>query len=246
MKQLITLSAALLTALLAAPLLAKPVTVSIDELRANDQQRQTALIITQVMEKFHYRKPELDDAMSEAMFERYLESLDSNRNFFTAQDVAAFEHYRTRLDDSLRTGRLDPAFEIFRRFRELVEQRVERALALLEAGAFDFDRDETYTFDRSELPWAADEGELDDLWRKRVKNDILALRLAGKPADEIDKTLRKRYESIARRVSQMGSEDVFQAYVNAFTLSVAPHTSYMSPRLSENFDIGMLLSLQGI
>ncbi len=225
---------------------AKPTFVELDELYADDQHRQVALIITQVMEKFHYRKPRLNDRMSAQIFERYLESLDANRSFFSAADIARFERYRDQLDDSLRTGKLEPAFVIFRQFRERVEQRVASAVALLEAGAFDFERDESYQFDRSDADWLPDRAALDDLWRKRIKNDILSLRLSGEPEDEIVQTLRKRYEGVARRISQMAAEDVFQVFVNAYTLSVEPHTSYMSPRLSENFDIGMRLSLQGI
>lgn len=232
--------------LLAGSALAKPAVVSTSDLRANDQQRQAALIIAQVMEKFHYRKPNLDDALSAEILERYLDALDANRSFFSLQDVEQFQRYRDRLDDSLRTGRLDPAFVIFRHFRELVEQRTAYALALLQANDFDFERDEDYLFDRADAEWLPDRAALDDLWRRRIKNDILSLRLAGKPEDEITETLQKRYEGIERRVSQMEPEDVFQAYINAFTLSVEPHTSYMSPRLSENFDIGMRLSLQGI
>lgn len=236
----------LLAAFFASTVLAKPTVVSVDELRSNDQQRQAALIIAQVMERFHYRKPRLDDAMSGAIYDRYLESLDPNRSFFTQADIDTFSAYRDELDDSLRTGRLKPAFRIFRRFRELVEERSTYALYLLENHNFDFERDETYVFDRSESDWVADSEALDDLWRRRVKNDILSLRLAGEAGEEIKQTLTKRYEGITRRVKQMDAEDVFQAFVNAYTLSVEPHTSYMSPRLSENFDIGMRLSLQGI
>ena len=119
--------------LLAGAAVAKPSVVSIDDLRVQEQQRQAALIITQVMEKFHYRKPRLDDKMSAEVFDRYLESLDSNRSFFSAHDIARFEQYRDALDDSLRSGKLDPAFEIFRRFRELVEQRIAYAQDLLRA-----------------------------------------------------------------------------------------------------------------
>jgi carboxyl-terminal processing protease len=232
--------------LFAGASLAKPTIVSVDALRADERQRQTALIITQVMEKFHYRKPQVNDEMSTAVFDRYLESLDANRSFFSALDIAEFERYRHELDDSLRTGKLDPAFTIFRRFRELVEQRVASAIEMLNANAFDFERDETYDFDRSEAEWLPEPAAIDDLWRRRIKNDILSLRLSGKEESEIKQTLTKRYEGIARRVAQMEPADVFQAFINSFTLSVEPHTSYMSPRLSENFDIGMRLSLQGI
>ena len=127
----------LLGCLLAGAVLAKPAIVSIDELRASDQQRQTALIITQVMEKFHYRKPRLNDDLSAAVYERYLKALDANRSFFTAEDIARFERYRTQLDDSLRTGKLEPAFLIFRRFRALVEQRVAYAQELLQANTLE-------------------------------------------------------------------------------------------------------------
>ncbi|MCP5414418.1 MAG: carboxy terminal-processing peptidase [Chromatiaceae bacterium] len=236
----------LLGLLLAGAALAKPAVVALDALHANDQQRQTSLIITQVMEKFHYRKPTLDDAMSSAIFDRYLDTLDANRSFFCAEDIAQFERYRALLDDSLRSGKLEPAYQIFRRFRELVEQRVAYAVELLKADKFDFDIDEDYQFDRTRAEWLPDPAAVDDLWRKRIKNDILSLRLSGKPEAEITQTLQKRYEGIARRVAQMEPEDVFQAFINAYTLSVEPHTSYMSPRLSENFDIGMRLSLQGI
>ena len=118
--------------LCAGTAIAKPTYVTIDDLRANDQQRQAALIITQVMEKFHYRKPSLDDDLSTAILDRYLESLDSNRSFFTAQDVARYERYRLKLDDSLRSGKLEPAFEIFRRFRESVDERVAYAETMAE------------------------------------------------------------------------------------------------------------------
>jgi carboxyl-terminal processing protease len=232
--------------LLSAAAAAKPAIVAPEELRADDQQRQAALIITQVMEKFHYRKPRLDDEMSVAIFERYLETLDPNRSFFTRSDLAIFERHRERLDDSLRTGKLEPAYEVFKRFRERVEERVAFAQRLLAENAFDFERDESYQFDRSDSAWPASPAELDDLWRRRVKNDILSLRLSGEAPEKILETLDKRYQGIARRVTQMAAEDVFQAFINAYTLSVEPHTSYMSPRLSENFDIGMRLSLQGI
>ena len=112
-KHTILALVALLSLVLGTSAVAKPTVVAIDQLRADERQRQTALIITQVMEKFHYRKPRLDDEMSSAVLDRYLESLDANRSFFSARDVAAFERYRLTLDDSLRTGKLDPAFQIF-------------------------------------------------------------------------------------------------------------------------------------
>jgi carboxyl-terminal processing protease len=126
-----------------------------------------------------------------------------------------------------------------------VDDRVAYAKTLLER-KFDFTVDESYRFDREDAPWAVNLAELDDLWRKRVKNDVLGLRMAGKPEAEIKETLEKRYDGIERRVGQFTADDVFQTFINAYTVTLEPHTSYMSPSVSENFDISMRLSLEGI
>ncbi len=220
--------------------------VSPDALVPDNVQRQTALIVNRVLERYHYRKMELDDALSEKILERYLESLDPNKSFFTQQDIKSFDKYKHKLDDAISNGKLEPAFDIFRHFRQRVDQRVELALGLLNENKFDFTRDETYRFDREDAPWARDEAEIKDQWRKRVKNDILGLRLAGKDEKKIRETLEKRYKTLRRRIHQLDADSVFQTFINAYTLSIEPHTAYMSPERSENFDISMRLSLQGI
>ncbi len=225
---------------------AKIAEVPFDQLVPERQHRQTALIITKVIDRFHYRKSPLDDEMSNNILDRFVESLDPNKSFFHAGDIKEFERYRTVLDDALRKAQLDPAYRVFRRFRARVDQRVAKALAMLGKMSFDFTKEEEYRFDREDAHWAENEAELDDLWRRRIKNDLLSLRLAGKSEDKIKSTLRKRYEGIQRRVRQFNSDDVFQSFINAYTLSIEPHTSFMSPRTSENFDISMRLSLQGI
>jgi len=219
--------------------------VPLDELEPTRAQRQSTLIILKVINEYHYKKHVLDDEMSRAILERYLEALDPNRSFFTRDDIDRFDVVSDRLDDDLADARLDAAFSIFRVYRQRVDERVEQALKLLQRD-YDFTIDETYRFNREKAPWAADEAELDELWRKKVKNDILSLKLKEKPLDEIRDTLRKRYTGIQRRIRQMASDDVFQTFINSYTLSLEPHTSYMSPRLSENFDISMRLSLEGI
>ncbi len=231
---------------LSGAIAAKVTEVPFEELQPSRQHRQSALIITKVVDRFHYRKLALDDAMSASVFDRYLEALDPNKSFFTAADIERFAAARTELDDALRRARIEPAFEIFKHFRTRVNERVHRTLAMLEADQFDFSRSESYRFDREDAPWAADQAELDELWHRRIKNDLLSLEVAGKDREEARETLRKRYEGTARRVNQLTSDDVFQTFINAYTLSIEPHTSYMSPRTSENFDISMRLSLQGI
>ncbi|MEJ2403959.1 MAG: carboxy terminal-processing peptidase [Candidatus Thiodiazotropha sp.] len=219
--------------------------VPIEELQSTPELQQTASVIVKVIEKYHYKDVPLDDAMSEAIFQRYFDELDPNRTFFLAKDIAQFSNYRDKLDDYLKNARIDPGFEIFRLYRKRVNEAVKHALELVD-GKFDFSLDETYVFKRKDEPWAQTRAELDDIWRKRVKNDFLDLRLMDKPDDEIRDTLKSRYERLLSRVEQFNSNDVFQAFINAYTYSLEPHTSYMSPSTSENFDISMSLSLEGI
>ncbi len=231
--------------LLGVPAAAEPQQVDPASLRPSHQHQQVAIIVKGVVEKYHYKKQPLDDAWSELILDRYLEALDANRTFFLQSDIDNFTLYRHRLDDSLRTAALDPAFNIFRVYRQRVDERVAFAKGLLKR-EFDFSLDEVYLFDREDAPWAASSEELDETWRRRVKNDVLGLRMADKPEAEIKETLEKRYDGIARRVGQLTADDVFQTFINSYTLTLEPHTSYMSPSVSENFDISMRLSLEGI
>lgn len=219
--------------------------VPLDELQPTRAQRQSTLIILKVIDEYHYKKHLLDDEMSRAILSRYLEVLDPNKSFFTQGDIDRFDVISDRLDDDLKDARLDSAFSIFRVYRQRIDERIEYALKLLERD-YDFTINESYRFDRQKSPWTADRAELNELWRKKVKSDILSLKLKDKPLDEIRSTLQKRYTGIQRRTRQMDTDDVFQVFINSYTLSLEPHTSYMSPRVSENFDISMRLSLEGI
>lgn len=219
--------------------------VALDSLMPTPEHRQATAGILQLMQRYHYKRVAVDDELSEEIFDRYLETLDLQKNFLLASDIEEFEHLRTEFDEALRNGRLGPVFDIFKRFRQRVEERAIFATKLLKR-EFDFTKDEQYTFDREEAPWAQSQQEMDELWRKRVKNDVLNLRLAEQADEDLIKTLEQRYERMALRVSQLSPNEVFQYFVNAYTLSVEPHTSYFSPRSSENFRINMSLSLEGI
>jgi carboxyl-terminal processing protease len=162
-----------------------------------------------------------------------------------ASDIEEFDHFRRKFDDALRNARLNPVFDIFKRFRARVEERALFARGVLKR-ELDFTIDESYNFNREDAQWSQSQKAVNDLWRKRVKNDILNLRLADQSNDELMETLEERYEQMERRVTQLSANDVFQFFVNAYTLSVEPHTSYFSPRSSENFKINMSLSLEGI
>ena len=193
-----------------------------------------------------YRPRPADEALSGDIFRRYIESLDGNRQFFTAADIARFDPYRHQLGEAVRKGDPAAAYAMFAVYRERVEQRVAYARKLLEKGDFDFSGDESWEYDREDAPWAANATELDALWRKSVMNDWLRLKIAGKQPAEIRKTLDKRYAQLSRSVNELKSEDVFALFLNAYTSSVDPHTDYLNPRSAENFNQSMSLSLEGI
>ena len=220
-------------------------TVGLSELFPNERQSRTTLVINKVLERFHYRSFRLNDDFARETVLNYFEDLDPNKSFFLERDVERFTRGADRLDDDLDKGKLDTAFDIFRVYRMRVDSRVEYALKLLNQ-PFDFNRPETYQFDREGVDWPKTDAEVEGIWRKRVKYDYLTLRLADKSDDEIREQLRKRYEGITRRIHQFTADDVYQAFVNAYTRTLEPHTSYMSPSTSENFDISMRLKLEGI
>ena len=214
-------------------------------LEPRPEHRFASRLATRFISGYHYHRIDLDADMSSRIFDQYLRLLDPNRVYFTAEDIADLERYRPYLADALQTADLEPAFVIFELYQRRVAQRVEHARKLLETG-FDFTLDEEYRFDRTEEPWAADRAELDDIWRQRVKNDWLRLRLAGQEDEAIVTTLSDRYRNLGRRIAEFNSEDVFQFFMNAYTRSIEPHSAFMSPRSVDNFEISMRLSLDGI
>ncbi len=208
----------------------------------------TARNIVDALASRHYVATVLDDELSNHIFEGYLDDLDPSKSYLLAEDVNRFSRYRYEMDDALRHGNLDPAFDIFNVYHERVISRFRSIIAMLEKGIdqFDFTREEYLELDRDDAPWARSMEELDDLWRKRIKNAVLNLKLADKEDGKIQELLLKRYRNRLLRTEQTNSEDVFQLYMNSFTRTYDPHTQYFSPRTSENFNINMSLSLEGI
>ncbi|GAB4170750.1 MAG: carboxy terminal-processing peptidase [Wenzhouxiangellaceae bacterium] len=218
-----------------------------EPLKPTNEHRFTTRVATSLLTRYHYQAHPLDDELSERIFTQYLRLLDPNRMYFLASDIEEFQRYRDTLDDALLSAEIEPPFEIFSRYQQRVDERVKHALALLDDESIsDFTVDETYQFDRREAPWAESSDELDEIWRKRVKNDWLSLKLADQEAAEIRETLAKRYKTIGKRVGELNGNDVFQYFMNAYATSIEPHTTYLSPRLAENFEISMKLSLDGI
>ena len=196
----------------------------------------------------HYEKQRLNDDLSSKIYDLYLKSMDGTRSYFLASDIAEFEKYRLKLDDGLIRGNLDAPFAMYNRLQQRVTERLSFLLKQLpeKAEDYNFDKDELLSLDRENVEWSKNTEELDDLWRKRLKNSILNLRLAEKEDDDIYELLTKRYQNQLNRTHLANEEDGFQVYMNAVTHAFDPHTAYFSPRNTENFNINMSLSLQGI
>ena len=248
-RSLLSVTLAFSFALSALPLAAKTTSDdSWDYLQPDREQVIASLNIVELLKRHHYNKPPLNDERSEKIYQGYLKMLDPSRSYFIASDIAEFDQWRTRFDDLLKNGDLQPGFAIYTRHLERLQSRLQFTLNMLEQGVdkIDLDSDESLLIDRENAPWVKDIAELDDLWRKRVKDEVLRLKIAGKEPKAIEELLTKRYKNQLARLKQTRGEDVFQAYINAFAMSYDPHTTYLSPDNAENFDINMSLSLEGI
>ena len=204
--------------------------------------------IVDALSSRHYVPTALNDELSARIFDTYIGDLDPSRSYFLQSDIDEFEQYRYKMDDALKRGNLSPAFDIFNRYHERVITRFEKIIATLDEdlNRFDFTIPEDLLIDREKGPWAKTEKQLDDLWRKRLKDSVLNLKLTDKEPEKIQELLQKRFSNRLTRSRQTNNEDVYQLYMNSFTKTYDPHTSYFSPRTSENFNINMSLSLEGI
>jgi carboxyl-terminal processing protease len=214
-------------------------------LKPSHPQAVAAHLAASLIGEHHYRPLALNDTLSEKTFDAYLKALDGERMFFLKSDIDQLQKARTQLDDAVLSENLELPFAIFNLYAKRAVERFSYARSLLKTG-FDFSQNESYRYQRENEPWAKTDAEVRDLWRKRVKNDWLQLKLTGKDDEAIAEVLGKRYENFLKRMAKLKSEDAFQIFMNAYTMSVDPHTNYMAPRTTEDFDISMRLSLVGI
>jgi len=217
-------------------------------LDATPEQVETTLEILDKLGSKHYLTQPVDDKLSRQFLDNYLESLDPSRGYLLQSDVEGFQkQWATSLDDLVKQGELSPGFTIFKRYRDRVITQLEENIALLEPEQpFDLTVDETLVIDPDNKTWVATEAEMDDMWRKKVKDSYIRLLLADKEPEAARELLVKRYKNQIKRIKEMDAEDVYQLYMNALTTLYDPHTTYFSPRQLENFNISMSLSLEGI
>lgn len=216
-----------------------------DIVRPQSNHPETARLIARLLAHQHFRRQSIDDALSEQVLDAYLDALDPDRYYFTQSDIEEFRAHSTELDDMLMDGDLDLAYHIYGRLKQRATERAEFAHRVIDNG-IDFDTDQTLELNRRDQDWVADEDALDRLWRQRIKNDALTMLLGDDDEEQTMELLRSRYENVAKNMQRSEAEDIFEAYMGAWARSFDPHTNYLSPRNSEEFDIQMQLSLEGI
>ena len=203
-------------------------------------------LVGQLLDAYHFSKIKMNDSLSSVVLDEYVKSLDNNKTYFLASDIESFEKFRYRLDESTKEGDLSPAYLIYNVFKQRFVERMDYIDTVLLKASFDFTKKEYYETDRSELPYAETQEELNDIWHKVLKSQVLSAKLAGTEDKETRKNIEKRYNRFRKSLSQYNSEDVFQLYMNALAESYDPHTNYFSPRTADRFKMNMSLSLEGI
>ena len=228
---------------------------SVPVLEPESQHTTASKRITARFTRDHYKLIKVDDALSQKVFDRFIKQLDYARNVFLASDIDNIQKFRNEFDTVITRGKLSVAYDIYNLNLQRRLQRYQYALSLLDSDVkkgeedkrpFDFSINDVYNYDRENAAWPASEAELNELWRLKVKSDSLNLTLTGKEWPKVKEILAKRYQYAIKRLNQSESEDVFQILMNSFARVVEPHTSYLSPRNAERFQMEMNLSLEGI
>ncbi|WP_457554094.1 carboxy terminal-processing peptidase [Desulfobacula sp.] len=212
------------------------------------EQSYQCVQIIKALERYHYLEKNLNDSMSSIILDRYLKRLDPGRQLFTAIDVDAFKKYQYSFDNDLKKGHLKTAFTIFNLYMKRSKQRLEYISSLIKTWKknLDFTKTESMITDYDLRQWKNDKPALSSLWEKELKNHIISLILDDQDNSKISDTLEKIYSNRLNRLLQTNSNDIFQIFMNSVTASFDPHTQFFPPRASEDFDIHMSLSLEGI
>ena len=213
--------------------------------KAGTNDRYIAVAVRRQLENEHFLRKPIDDEIARRWFSSFLESLDPMKVYFLQSDVDSFMQKRESLDDLVKKGDVTFAYDVLTRFLQRVDQRQPLIERLIQSPQ-DFTKDETIVIDRDETKWAKNEAEAEDVWRRRIKYDLLVQKMEKTPPEEAKDKLLRRYRSLAKRWHQMTADELLETYLSSLTSSFDPHTSYMSPGTLENFEIGMRLQLDGI
>jgi carboxyl-terminal processing protease len=240
---LVTFTAAIL-ACQAAP---KPqrLVEGIPNIKPDEQQSLVCKEIVALIENYNYKKLTLNDSISSLILDKYVKALDPYRSYFLASDIKEFEQFRKTLDDQFRAGDLTAPFYIFNVYSKRYNETLDYAIAHIK-DKYDFNQNDTYVFDREKMPWVTSTTELNDIWKKRVKYELINLSIAGTADAKNAETLTKRYQNLKSQSSKLNNQDVFQTIMDAFTETIDPHTNYFNPTNAQQFNEEMARSFEGI
>lgn len=210
-----------------------------------EQQGLVCKEVVALIENYNYKKIKLNDSISSLILDKYIKALDGSRNYFLASDIKNFEQYRNTLDDDFRNGDLSAPFYIFNVYLKRYNEWINYSLAQVK-GKYDFNENDTYVYDREKMPWPASTAVLNDIWKKRVKYELVNLQIAGTTEAKNAETLTKRYQNLKSQISKINNQDVFQTIMDAFTETIDPHTNYFNPSNAQAFNEEMARSFEGI
>ncbi len=211
----------------------------------NDEHIQLANEIIQILENHHFTKKKYDSIKSEALGS-FLDRLDPSRSIFLEKEI---NNFTDDLDPVINDQKasLKKAFNIFELYRSRYSQRYHLQKSLLsEIENLDLRKNRRILKDRSESKRKETTEDLKVLWEDLLINDVIQLNLNGNDLNETGIKLTKRIDNQFNFFERTTSEDVVDLYINSIALSYGPHTTYMSPKRTEDFDIDMSLSLEGI
>lgn len=217
----------------------------VQNIKPDEQQSLVLRQVVNLIESYNYKKLEINDSISSIILDRYIKALDPSKYYFLASDIKDFDKFRTELDDDFRIGDLSAPFYIFNVYLKRYNERINYSIAQIK-GKYDFNQNDTYVYDREKMPWIATTAGLDDVWKKRVKYELVNLKIAGTPDAKNVETLTKRYENLKSQAAKFNNQDVFQLIMDAFTEAIDPHTNYFNPRNAEVFNQEMSRSIEGI
>jgi len=216
-----------------------------NNLKPEPAQQLVAKEVVRVIENAHYKKIKITDSISGVIFDNYLKRLDIGRTYFLASDIKEFEKHKTDLDDYLRDGDLNFFFQVFNTYQKRYNERLQYSISQVNK-PYDFSKNETYTYNREKMPWLSSTTAANDLWSKRVKYDLLNLKITGKSVDSSKITLKKRYENILTQAKKTNNQDAFQIIMDSFTEAIDPHTNYFVPQRAQEFNEEMARTFEGI
>lgn len=203
-----------------------------------------------LFENYSYKKVPLNDSISSLIYDNLLKSLDEGKNYLMKSDVDSFEKYRYLMAGDFKKGDLSAAYQVYNTYIQRYLERMDYALTQVDA-VHDFSIDESYVYNRKDLDWFGTAEEADDQWRRRVKYDLLNLRLGSTTlTDSVEakhrETLESRYKQLASQAKKTDNNEAFQIIMAALTDAIDPHTSYFNPYFAQQFNEGISNTFEGI